>query len=511
MNVKERVKKLFSTPHISDNVLVQQKAILLNLLLWLTLFLVIFYTPVLYIIIPHSQFTIIYNLFLCGSVIVTLVIFRRAHLILPSLLLTLSVWAYISSILFFLGGVRNPAVLSYVFLIMISGLLLEKRGIFLFTILSLFSVTVIWLLEEYGRLPAPVITITDIYYWSAVVVVILACASVLYVGVTNLNDALRRAYRNENELAEIIEKRTRDLSMTNEALFVEVDNHKQTTAALQLVKEELEQRVEKRTNDLQEMNQSLQAEIKERHRAEQEKQALIAELEAKNHELEQFAYTVSHDLKSPLITIRGFLNFLEQDIQAGKTERAVDDIERILNATDKMQDLLDNLLELSRIGRITNPPTAVSLDTIINEAIELLNGPLTEREVTINCPSKMPEVFVDTPRLVEVFQNLISNAIKFMGNQVKPSIEIDVKQETEAEVTCFVKDNGVGIDPKFQDQVFDLFERLDHKVEGTGIGLSLVKQIVEVHNGRICVESEGNGQGTTFFITLPKPQRIANE
>ena len=511
MNFLKKAKAYLGTPNISENALVQQKAILLNLLLWLTLFLVVFYTPILYFIIPRSEFTIVFNLFLCGSVIIALFIFHRGQLRLPSIILTAALWIYISSIMFFLGGVRNPVVLSYVFLIMVAGLLLEKRGIYLFTILSLFSVTLIWQLEEYGRLPASLITITDIYYWSSVVIVILACASVLYIGITNLNNALRQAHRNENELAELIEKRTRDLSTTNTALFAEIDNHKQTTAALQQVKEELEQRVDERTNELQKINDSLQIEVHERHRAEKEKQALIAELKAKNHELEQFAYTVSHDLKSPLITIRGFLNFLEQDIKAGKTERAPADIQRILSATDKMQTLLDNLLELSRIGRITNPPTAVSLHAVVTEAVELLNGPLMKHHVIVTLPSTMPDVFVDSARLVEVFQNLISNGIKFMGDQPEPLIEIDISEETETEATCFVRDNGIGIDPRFQDQVFGLFERLDNEVDGTGIGLALVQRIVEGHNGRICVESEGIGHGTTFFVTLPKPNQMDHE
>ena len=505
MNFLNKTKTFFGTPHISDHVLVQQKAVLLNLFLWLTLFLVVFYTPILYIIIPESEFSIVFNFFLFGAGVFALFIFHRGRLQLSSIILTVALWFYISSIMFFLGGVRNPAVLSYVFLIMVAGLLLEKRGIYLFSILSLLSVTLIWQLEENGRLPPSLISITDIYYWSSVVIVIIACAGVLYIGISNLNNALRQAYRNENELAELIEKRTLDLSTTNKALFAEIDNHKQTTKALQQIKEELEHRVEERTNELQKINDSLQIEVHERHRAEKEKQILIAELKAKNHELEQFAYTVSHDLKSPLITIRGFLNFLEQDIKAGKTERAPADIQRILSATDKMQILLDNLLELSRIGRITNPPTAVSLHAIVSEAVELLNGPLTKNHVKVTLPQVMPDVLVDSPRLVEVFQNLISNGIKFMGDQSEPLIEIDVSEETETEATCFVRDNGIGIDPRFQDQVFGLFERLDNEVDGTGIGLALVQRIVEGHNGRICVESEGIGHGTTFFVTLPKP------
>ena len=127
------------------------------------------------------------------------------------------------------------------------------------------------------------------------------------------------------------------------------------------------------------------------------------------------------------------------------------------------------------------------------------------RTLTIHTPTSTPDVFVDAARLIEVFQNLIGNAIKFMGKQDNPSIHITVINESENEVTCAIRDNGIGIDPKVQQQVFDVSERLNEDVEGTGIGLALVKRIIEVHNGRVWVESAGTGQGSTFFLTVPKP------
>jgi PAS domain S-box-containing protein len=240
----------------------------------------------------------------------------------------------------------------------------------------------------------------------------------------------------------------------------------------------------------------------ERLRTAQEREALITELENKNAELERFTYTVSHDLKSPLITIRGFLGFLEKDATNGNFERLHADIARITNATDKMQRLLHELLELSRVGRLVNAPQAAPFGDIVHDARLLVEGRLAERGVQVVVAPDLPVVLVDRARLIEVVQNLLENAVKFMGDQPEPRIEIGWRAEAHSPV-FLVRDNGVGIDPKFHAKVFGLFDKLDPRSEGTGIGLALVKRIIEVHGGRIWVESEGAGCGTTFCFTLP--------
>ncbi len=239
-----------------------------------------------------------------------------------------------------------------------------------------------------------------------------------------------------------------------------------------------------------------------RKRAEQERERLIDELEAKNAELERFTYTVSHDLKSPLITIRGFMGFLEQDAVDRNLDRLRDDLTRITRATDKMQRLLNELLELSRIGRLMNVPEREPFGSIAREAVSLVEGGLRAHGVQVEIAPNLPEVLVDRARLVEVMQNLVDNAVKFMGDQAEPRIEIGARERENGPV-FFVRDNGVGIDPRYHDKVFGLFDKLDPKSEGTGIGLALVKRIIEVHGGRIWVESAGLGHGTTFCFTLP--------
>jgi signal transduction histidine kinase len=233
---------------------------------------------------------------------------------------------------------------------------------------------------------------------------------------------------------------------------------------------------------------------------------LIAELESKNAELERFTYTVSHDLKSPLFTIRGFLGYLEKDALSGNQERLRSDIQRITDATEKMQRLLNELLELSRIGRLMNESQPVPFGELAHEVLELVQGHIMERGVTVHIQNDLPTVFGDRQRLVEVLQNLIDNAAKFMGNQKEPRIEIGQHGEEDGKPKFYVKDNGMGIQPEHHERIFGLFNKLDIKTDGTGIGLSIVKRIIEVHGGRIWVESEV-GKGSTFFFTLPtKPE-----
>ncbi|PKG31915.1 ATP-binding protein, partial [Methanoregula sp.] len=244
--------------------------------------------------------------------------------------------------------------------------------------------------------------------------------------------------------------------------------------------------------------------ITERVRAEEQREILIRELEGKNAELERFTYTVSHDLKSPLITIRGFASLLESDSQTGNFDTVKRDIERINNAAETMQTLLNDVLELSRVGRVINPPSKISFETIAREAVDLLAGPVTERGVEIDIAPGLPEVQVDHVRIREVLINLIENAIKFSGSRPDPKIWIGV--DTEGPEPVFsVRDNGMGVNPRYLTRIFNLFEKLEPAIPGTGIGLPIVKRIIEMHGGKIWAESEGAGKGTTFKFTLPVP------
>ena len=232
------------------------------------------------------------------------------------------------------------------------------------------------------------------------------------------------------------------------------------------------------------------------------RQSLVSELETKNAELERFTYTVSHDLKSPLFTIRGFLGYLESDALAGNRERLNSDIQRITDATEKMQRLLNELLELSRVGRLRNEPVSIPFEELVREAVNLVQGRIMERGIAVHIDANMPVVFGDRPRLLEVVQNLVDNAAKFMGEQPAPRIEIGWNEDENGKPIFHVRDNGIGIPPEHHERVFGLFNKLDVKADGSGIGLTLVKRIIELQGGRIWVQSEA-GKGATFFFTLP--------
>jgi signal transduction histidine kinase len=203
------------------------------------------------------------------------------------------------------------------------------------------------------------------------------------------------------------------------------------------------------------------------------------------------------------VTIRGFLGYLRQDAQSHDLTRFDKDMGRIANAVDRMQELLNDLLELSRVGRIVNPPADLPFESIVNEATNLINAQLSAREVQLTIQPDLPVVRGDATRLIEIMQNLIGNAIKFMGDQRNPQIEIGHGgPDKDGFAILFVRDNGIGIERQYHARIFGLFNRLNPGIEGTGVGLTLVKRIVEIHGGRIWVESE-LGHGSTFFFTLP--------
>ncbi len=240
--------------------------------------------------------------------------------------------------------------------------------------------------------------------------------------------------------------------------------------------------------------------ISERKKAERVRESLIRELEAKNAELERFGYAVTHDLKAPLVTIRGFADYLEKDAREGRADRLASDAARITEAVGRLQRVLDRLFELSRAGRAVGPPAAVPVSELVQESLRLLPERLAASQSAVEVAASLPIVFGDRARLVQVFHNLLDNALKFgCGRPVR----VLGRAPVDGRVVVVVQDDGIGIDPRHRDRVLDVFERLDPRGEGSGVGLAVVKRIAESQGGSVWLESEGQGKGTAACVELP--------
>ncbi len=287
------------------------------------------------------------------------------------------------------------------------------------------------------------------------------------------------------------------------------------TADLKESKEELEayskgieEKIEERTKELDEkVKETEEQKIASLNLLEDvietkiELETAKKELKAKNTELERFTYTVSHDLRSPLVTVNGFVEMLREDLERNEKEKMKGDLKFIENGTAKMEHLLNDTLQLSRIGRMVNPPEDVPFGEIVHETLEQTTGQIKSSGVEITVAEDFPAVHVDRMRIVEMLVNLITNSINYMGEQPRPRIDIDYRVDDE-EAVFFVQDNGIGIDKSQHEKVFELFYTVDKSGKGTGAGLAIVKRIIEVHNGRIWIESEKD-KGCTVCFTLP--------
>jgi PAS domain S-box-containing protein len=243
--------------------------------------------------------------------------------------------------------------------------------------------------------------------------------------------------------------------------------------------------------------------ITDRKKAEKQMANYAKELEQINKELDDFTYIVSHDLKEPLRSIDAFSKFLEEDYRDKLNEEAQNYIKRIRANAAKMQDLIEDLLEVSRIERSKAPFEEVDAAALVEEAKQRLEFAIKEKNATIVTANELPKIYCDRVRFTEVFANLISNAIKF-NNKSEPRIEIGCLS-TDKNHEFYVRDNGPGIEERYFNRIFEIFQRLGRKedTEGTGAGLTIVKKIIEMHHGSVRVESTV-GEHTTFYFTIPK-------
>lgn len=242
--------------------------------------------------------------------------------------------------------------------------------------------------------------------------------------------------------------------------------------------------------------------VTEIKRAEEKMNILNSKLIASNRELEQFAYVVSHDLQEPLRMVGSFLNLLQKKMEGQLDDTSQQYIHFAVDGADRMKIMIQDLLQYSRLNRVKEKFTA----TDINEAMQYVNK-LLEKDIRENraviTVHPLPVIAANKTLITQLFVNLVSNALKFHGDKA-PEIEVGFTENAE-QWMFYVKDNGIGIEPKNLDRIFVIFQRLQSKkaYPGTGIGLSLCKKIVEIHAGKIWVESEP-GKGSIFYFTIPK-------
>jgi PAS domain S-box-containing protein len=242
--------------------------------------------------------------------------------------------------------------------------------------------------------------------------------------------------------------------------------------------------------------------ITERKRQEEEAKKNAAELARSNAELEQFAYVASHDLQEPLRAVASCVQLLKKRYEGQLDARADEFIAHAVDGTKRMQALITDLLAYSRVGTHTHPFESVELGEVVDEALTNLTIAVQESGAVVKHEG-LPQVIADGSQLVQVFQNLVGNAIKFRGER-PPEIRI-AAQRGEGEWVLSVADNGIGIEPQYFERIFRVFQRLHTRARypGTGIGLAICKKIVERHGGRIWIESQPE-RGSTFFFSLPE-------
>ncbi|MBD2354568.1 GHKL domain-containing protein [Tolypothrix sp. FACHB-123] len=290
------------------------------------------------------------------------------------------------------------------------------------------------------------------------------------------------------------------LEAANQALHVENIERQRVELELRQYKEGLEKLVEQRTAELAKTNERLQQEIIQRQKSQERMAELLQEVNSANQELNDFAYIVSHDLKAPLRGISSLSEWLLLDYNDSFDEPGKELVRLLINRVQKMYSLIDGILQYSRLGNLKEEVQQVDLNNVVTDVIELLALP---ENMEIEIKNRLPLVNIEVTRIRQVFQNLLSNAIKFID---KPQGHIIIDcTENNSSWQFKISDNGIGIEEKHFNKIFQIFQKLanDEESDSTGIGLSLVKKIVEMYGGQVWVESEV-GKGSTFFFTLKK-------
>lgn len=300
------------------------------------------------------------------------------------------------------------------------------------------------------------------------------------------------------------QKVAEDLRHIENQRFAHANNFYSTLERIQV----LLNQVNERNEELQATTEELQTANEEMETTNEELQTTTEELERANTELQRFAYVASHDLQEPLRMVQGYTQLLLRRYK-GKVNGEIQELTNYIeDGVSRMQGLIDGLLAYSRVGAEGKSFELTDCNTVLEKAVENLQVAVEESKAQVTCDT-MPTMLADSMQLLQLFQNLIGNAIKFHKKEEPPQVHISAEGK-EREWVFSVQDNGIGIDPKYFDRLFVAFQRLHSRTEypGSGIGLAICKKIVERHGGRTWVESEP-GKGSTFFFTIPQSTEVS--
>ncbi len=352
-----------------------------------------------------------------------------------------------------------------------------------------------------------------------VIGVLLFASFVAYLVSTKLQEVISGPILGLADVAkDISEKKdysTRALKCSNDEVGLLIDAFNDMLEQIQQrdfelveAKGKLEVRVKERTAELSTANEHLKREIVVRKRAEKRQAELIQEVESVNRELKDFAYIASHDLKAPLRGIKTLAEWLSTDYSDKLGEQGKEQMGLLLRRVERMHNLIEGILQYSRIGRVKENRDTVNFNKVVADVIDMVAPPAN---ISVTVENELPTIECDPTRITQVFQNLISNAVKYMD---KPQGQIRIGCVEENGFWKFsVADNGPGIEEKYFEKIFQIFQTLAPRdsIESTGIGLTVAKKIVELYGGKIWVESKV-GEGSTFFFTLPKQEmEVKNE
>lgn len=321
-------------------------------------------------------------------------------------------------------------------------------------------------------------------------------------------NAVNDSYQNYEEQIALLQRAMKissdELYEANQKLREEADSLKEINSNLEFVLESMSLDTQT-TGKLEEFSSAnyIKLQTQEIVKINKQREELLRNLEKQNKELNEYAHMISHDLKAPLRSIDALINWFIEDNKELINEKNKQSLDLVLFNVEKMDLLIGGILDYSSVDIEKTNDRLIDINVLVNEIIKTLNIP-TNFSITIN--NTLPKIYGNDFRFRQLFQNLIQNAIKYNRKEVG-LIEIG-STENESEIQFYIKDNGMGIPEPYHNKIFEIFSKLESNNQSSGIGLSIVKKIIEIYNGQIWLESQED-IGTTFYFTLPKKDGTA--